>query len=546
MATDLDEVPPPLQSLPTDKEKKYDRQLRLWGAPGQEALEKTHVLLINSGPGVTGVETLKNLVLPGIGRFSILDSATVSEADLGVNFFLEDSSLGKSRAEEAVKYLVELNPEVKGHAITQDVSSWLQTKDNLNPYTLVLIAAPIANSTLLGLRSELERREIPAFYLHSVGYYSSLSLQLPHAFPIVDTHPDPTATTDLRLLKPWPELLDFAKKKTANMSQMNGEEFAHIPWLCLLLRYIEQWKEVHNGNAPQSYQEKVEFRKLVRSGSASEENFDEACAAVLKTLNPPQPSSTVLNILNAPEVKHLSSHSPPFWIIASAARTFYEKHGELPLPGAVPDMKAQSETYIQLQNIYKAKARQDCSEVVAAVHELEKSISYPSSIDEKEVENFCKGAAHIHLIRGKPFSTIREGDRVSSKKLTSEMNNPDSLIALQVAFLAWDHFYDQHQSSPGQNVSNDSGDDAHQLYNYALQKILENQEPSEPFREQLKKFTTELARAGGGELHNIASLTGGMVAQEVIKVITKQYIPIDNTCLFDGIRSKSYVLSMSN
>lgn len=30
MATDQEEVPPPLQSLPTDKEKKYDRQLRLW------------------------------------------------------------------------------------------------------------------------------------------------------------------------------------------------------------------------------------------------------------------------------------------------------------------------------------------------------------------------------------------------------------------------------------------------------------------------------------------------------------------------------------
>ena len=68
---------------------------------------------------MTGVETLKNLVLPGIGQFSILDSATVSEADLGVNFFLEDSSLGKSRAEETVKYLVELNPDVKGHHISE-------------------------------------------------------------------------------------------------------------------------------------------------------------------------------------------------------------------------------------------------------------------------------------------------------------------------------------------------------------------------------------------------------------------------------------------
>jgi hypothetical protein len=52
----------------------------------------------------------------------------------------------------------------------------------------------------------------------------------------------------------------------------------------------------------------------------------------------------------------------------------------------------------------------------------------------------------------------------------------------------------------------------------------------------------EVARANGGELHNISALTGGMVAQEVIKIITKQYIPIDNTCIFDGITSRTQVL----
>jgi amyloid beta precursor protein binding protein 1 len=29
-----------------------------------------------------------------------------------------------------------------------------------------------------------------------------------------------------------------------------------------------------------------------------------------------------------------------------------------------------------------------------------------------------------------------------------------------------------------------------------------------------------------------------MVAQEAIKVITRQYVPVDNTCVFDGIRAK--------
>ena len=38
----------------------------------------------------------------------------VAEEDLGVNFFLDEEGLGKSRAEVCVKLLLELNPDVKG------------------------------------------------------------------------------------------------------------------------------------------------------------------------------------------------------------------------------------------------------------------------------------------------------------------------------------------------------------------------------------------------------------------------------------------------
>jgi amyloid beta precursor protein binding protein 1 len=114
---------------PSSKERRYDRQLRLWAASGQQALEQSRVLLINSDGfidgfntpvgGVAGVETLKNLVLPGVGGFTIVDPAVVSETDLGINFFLEESSLGKSRAQETCTFLKELNPDVDGDFKTE-------------------------------------------------------------------------------------------------------------------------------------------------------------------------------------------------------------------------------------------------------------------------------------------------------------------------------------------------------------------------------------------------------------------------------------------
>lgn len=113
-------TPPVLQSgLPSAKQRKYDRQLRLWAAQGQQALEEASILLINSGSGVVGVEALKNLILPGAGHLTIVDAAQVVAADLGVNFFLSQDSLGRSRAIETARFLQALNPAVQVRGVQE-------------------------------------------------------------------------------------------------------------------------------------------------------------------------------------------------------------------------------------------------------------------------------------------------------------------------------------------------------------------------------------------------------------------------------------------
>ncbi len=92
-----------------------------------------------------------------------------------------------------------------------------------------------------------------------------------------------------------------------------------------------------------------------------------------------------------------------FWIITAAIKEFFEKHNALPLPGSVPDMKAESDVYVELQNIYKAKARQDVAEVLETV----RAHTSGKDIDAVEVETFCKNAAFVKLIRdidSAPFS----------------------------------------------------------------------------------------------------------------------------------------------
>lgn len=71
--------------MTVDKEAQYDRQLRLWATSGQLNLENSHIALTNVS--ATGCEVLKNLILPGIGKYTIIDDRIVTHEHLSSNFF---------------------------------------------------------------------------------------------------------------------------------------------------------------------------------------------------------------------------------------------------------------------------------------------------------------------------------------------------------------------------------------------------------------------------------------------------------------------------
>lgn len=110
----------------------------LWAATGQTALENARVLVISGS--ATSTSILKNLVLPGIGHFTILDALPVTPQDAGNNFFLAGpSSIGKPRAVEAVRLLSELNESVEGKAQESSLEEVLDINPGyLTSFTLVI------------------------------------------------------------------------------------------------------------------------------------------------------------------------------------------------------------------------------------------------------------------------------------------------------------------------------------------------------------------------------------------------------------------------
>ncbi|CAG0879919.1 unnamed protein product [Darwinula stevensoni] len=45
----------------------------------------------------------------------------------------------------------------------------------------------------------------------------------------------------------------------------------------------------------------------------------------------------------------------------------------------------------------------------------------------------------------------------------------------------------------------------------------------------------EMVRYGGSELHTVAAFVGGCAAHESIKLLTCQYVPLDNTLIYNGL-----------
>ena len=456
----------------------------------------------------------------------------------------------------------------------------MQGNDWQSSYTLVFLVGPSERAE--EICKDAAKRSIPLFYIHSTGFYSHFSIQLPDLFPIVDTHPDPASTQDLRLLDPWSALTTLQEEMAQDIDILDDHRHGHIPYLVLLLHYLGEWKSTHGGQPPQNYKEKKEFKALVESGARTssaegvEENYAEAASAVLKSLNLSSTPSGLKQIFEEPACDFQFLGTSNFWPIAAGIREFHKKNkGLLPIPGSIPDMKAQSADYIRLQNVYKQKARDDLAEVSTFIRKNRPADSKP--IPESEIEAFCKNAAHVKLIHGKPLD-IMSKDQPTTKTSTQQQKNlrnalldPSSLSAIYLAFQIEDYFSSLEStaslndkisfantqideilglsklaktSNTSENGSKTKDETQSQRVEEAAAEDEEEDDSISDIRTQLTEILTELDRANGAELHNIAALTGGMVAQEAIKIITKQYVPVDNICVFDGIGSRTGVFSI--
>ncbi|KAG8744053.1 hypothetical protein FRC10_010942 [Ceratobasidium sp. 414] len=337
-----------------------------------------------------------------------MDHRTVSPEDVGSNFFLEVGSIGKPRAEEAVRLLLELNESVEGVANTSNIEDVLANDPAYILSFTLIIAHNLAEGPLRKLASLLWSNPAhpPLIVARTAGFLADFTIQIhEHAgksyqpqkllLHLVDSHSENTPS--LRIDKPFPELL--AHSLSLDFAAMDPTDHGHVPYVCILVRAMHDWKQaercrviippftpkflylhpflLHDGNPPASYAERQAFKAQITSMQvkSDEENFEEAVAQAYRawtTTGVPGDIQALFADAKCTGYPNATAGSgtSQFWALLRALHLFTAARGYLPLSASVPDMKADTTNYIGLQGMYKRQADAERKEFVGLLREV--------------------------------------------------------------------------------------------------------------------------------------------------------------------------------
>lgn len=98
----------------------------------------------------------------------------------------------------------------------------------------------------------------------------------------------------------------------------------------------------------------------------------------------------------------ITASSSKFWIILRAIRDFVHTQGagHLPLSGSLPDMTADSESFVTVQQLYRKKADEDFQAVLDNVRQICSFVGISKDLVKvADVKYFCRNAAFLRCVR---------------------------------------------------------------------------------------------------------------------------------------------------
>lgn len=149
-----------------------------------------------------------------------------------------------------------------------------------------------------------------------------------------------------------------------------------------------------------------------------------------------------------------------------------------------------------------------------------------------KVKLLCKHASELYVFRG---NCIADEYQNSSLNILPYLEDPESLMFYYVILRGLERFISEYNTYPGQ-FDDQVEPDVLKLKTL-IAKLLSEWGCSGSVVSDDRVH--EVCRYGGAELHSVSAMLAGCTAHEVIKLITHQYKPINNTFIYDAITSTS-------
>jgi len=311
---------------------------------------------------------------------------------------------------------------------------------------------------------------------------------------------------------------------------------------------MEKWLGEHK-TVPTTGAEKKRFKDQVWAmrwppKPDEELNFDEAVKNAVRAYDLPKFDGWTQAVLDDAKAQHITKDSVAFWVLCAALNRWVKNEGHgilLPCSNNIPDLVSMTQSYLDLRKIYKDRAEQDHAAIVAHVRVIQKEVGQAEEVvSAEEAEHFIKNVRGLRCVRIRTMAeeyNPKTFNKDFVQEALSDAPPPDAEAEIDCppnvhwyfALRAADLFQQKFNRYPG--VGGDPERDAEQMYELQTELV---QAIGLSELETKPEVLQEVARWGATEIHNIAAFVGGIAAQASLKVILQQYIPLNNTLLFNG------------
>lgn len=206
-------------------------------------------------------------------------------------------------------------------------------------------------------------------------------------------------------------------------------------------------------------------------------------------------------------------------------------------------MHSSTQSYVALQGLYRQQYVADLQRFAELLAAVLKEVGLPlDAIPAVEIETFVKNVNGVAIVKGSALGEAKAYEGRIREHIADDFqqgSEPPVGICVSLAFLASEQFYKAFNRWPGQDKGSEDIDvaEVERFAQQALAGVHMDVEGPPELPDELSNAIGEVVRGGFLTIPTTAAFIGGIAAQEVIKLVTNQYAPLDNTAAVDLVKS---------